>query len=113
MKIAVTSNHDTLDSVVPQSYENSEKLLIIETDDMSIVAAGCEYETYMDLILKYDCEVVVCGPHIGQAAFEPIANAGITRFNGAGLSVAEAAKRALLNNLPYIRDYEGGDGCHH
>ena len=56
-------------------------------------------------------EAVVCGPHIGKACFEPIADACVTRYNGAGLPVGDAALAADRGRLPLIPDFEGGTGC--
>ncbi len=86
---------------------------MIETDDMSLVAAvtGPDMEEYMKAMQDYDCEAVVTSPQIGQEAFEPIAAACITRFNGKGLPVLKAASGALYNRLELISEFDGGPGC--
>ena len=57
------------------------------------------------------CEAVVCSKHIGKECFEPIADAGVTRYDGTGLGVIAAAHGAEDGTLPLIPDYEGGTGC--
>ena len=57
------------------------------------------------------CEAVVCSGHIGKDCFDPIANAGVTRYDGAGRNVLDAALAAEAGTLPLIPEYEGGPGC--
>jgi predicted Fe-Mo cluster-binding NifX family protein len=114
MRIAVMANRPELEATVPEVYEESPAMLIIETDDESVVCVMQkpddlgEYAVAME---QYDCEAVVCSSHIGQEAFEPLVAACITRYDGAGLSVMEAAQRALDSRLELVREYEGGPGC--
>ncbi len=113
MRIAVLADSPDLKALVPDEYETSPALLVVETDDWSVVATveGPDNRAYIAKMRETDCEAVVCGPHIGQEAFDPIANACITRYQGEGLTVLDAAKKALYNRLPIIREYEGGPGC--
>jgi predicted Fe-Mo cluster-binding NifX family protein len=113
MRIAVMADSTGQDARVPDEYESSPAMLVVETDDGSVVAAveGPDTEKYLSIMVEQDCEAVVLGPHIGQKAFEPIAGACITRFQGDGLPVMEAARRALYNDLEIIADFEGGPGC--
>jgi predicted Fe-Mo cluster-binding NifX family protein len=113
MRIAVAASSPAVDAVVPDTYECSPALLVIETDDMSLVGAvvGPNMEEYYNTIMDYDCEAVVTSSRIGQEAFEPLAKACITRFDGKGLPVLEAAAGALHNRLALVSDYDGGNGC--
>lgn len=113
MKIAVMSTLPTLEGFVPDTFESSPALLIIETDDGSIceVIQSKNPMDYTRKIIDSWCEAVVCGVHIGQECFDPIADESITRYDGAGENVLIAAKKADRGLLPIIPEYEGGPGC--
>ena len=113
MLIAVMSDRADLNGRVPDRFENAAALLMIETDDDStvLIAEGETPEACARKIAASEAEAVVCGPHIGKDCFEPIADACITRYEGAGLDVLTAAHRADRGSLPLIPEYEGGPGC--
>jgi predicted Fe-Mo cluster-binding NifX family protein len=114
MRIAVMADCLAPDALVAAVYEESSAMLIVETDDESVVFSMEKPENlreYAAAMEEYDCEAVVCTPHIGQDAFEPLVAACITRYDGSGLAVMEAARRALGNRLELVREYEGGPGC--
>ena len=113
MKIAVMSSSPNLKGTVPECFESSPAMLIIETDDGSIceILESKEPMDYVDKIMETWCEAVVCGVHISQRCFEPIADESITRYDGAGENVLVAAKKADRGLLPIIPEYEGGPGC--
>ena len=102
-----------LEGIVPDTFETAPAMLIVETDDGSIccVMENCTPAQYVKKIVDTWCEAVVCGVHIGKEAFDPIADASITRYDGTGLNVIEAAVKADRGLLPIIPDYEGGPGC--
>jgi len=113
MIIAVMSNLPSPDGIVPDTFETAPALLIVETDDCSIgtIVMSGKPKDYVDRIVKLWPEALVCGPHITKECFEPIADASITRYDGTGLNVIEAAVKADRGLLPIIADYEGGTGC--
>ena len=114
MRIAVMADRPALDALVPEVYEDSPAMLVVETDDNSIVEAvenPADLLEYAAVMVNCDCEAVVCTPHIGQEAFEPLVAACITRYDGRGLAVLEAAHRAEQSRLEIVREYEGGPGC--
>ena len=113
MKIAVMSDRADLNGIVPDTFEDSPVLLVIETDSGTLteVYEGLAAESFAQKIAASGWEAVVCGPHIGKDCFEPIADACVTRYNGAGQAVAAAALAADRGRLPLIPDYEGGTGC--
>ena len=113
MKIAVMSTLPSLEGVVPDTFETAPAMLIVETDDGSIccVMENCTPAQYVKKIVDTWCEAVVCGVHIGKEAFDPIADASITRYNGAGLDILTAARKADRGLIPIIPEYEGGPGC--
>jgi len=113
MRIAVLSDQKHLEGHVPDTFETSPFVLLIETDDKTLRnAKKCTTpEALVKAVIDSGCEAVVCGYHIGEACFEPIAEEGITRYDGTGLSALTAADAAERNALPLIRDFEGGSGC--
>ena len=113
MLIAVMSDRPDLSGTVPERFEGAPVLLLIETESGLLRRAdtGLSAEEYAANIAASGCEAVVCGRHIGQACFDPIADAGVTRYEGAGLNVLEAARGADRGTLPLIPEYEGGPGC--
>ena len=113
MLIAVMSDRPDLAGTVPDRFETAPALLFIETDTDALVRAECgkAAEDYAKLIAESFCEAVVCSQHIGKECFEPIADAGVTRYAGAGLGILAAAHGAENGTLPLIPDFEGGTGC--
>jgi predicted Fe-Mo cluster-binding NifX family protein len=115
MRIAVMADRPGLEAAVPEVYEESPAMLIIETDDESLVFVmekPDDIGAYAAVMAWYDCEAVVCSRHIGQEAFEPLAAACVTRYDGAGLPVMEAARRALGSRLELVCDYEERPDAH-
>ena len=113
MRIAVLSDQKHLQGHVPDTFETSPFVLLVETDDSSLrTAKKCTTpDALVKAVIDSRCEAVVCGEHIGKDCFDPIADEGITRYIGTGLSVLTAADAAVRNALPIIREYEGGPGC--
>ena len=113
MLIAVMSDRADLSGTVPDRFETSPALLFIETDTDAVARAetGADAIAYSKMIADSFCEAMVCGEHIGQECFDPIADAGVTRYAGAGLGVLAAAHAAERGTLPLIPEYEGGPGC--
>lgn len=114
MYIAATATKNTMEAFIPERFENSPYLLIIETDDGTIKeifeAKDSKGLHFANMIKQFDCEAVACGI-MQKEAFEIVALAGITRCLGTGCSVKEAVYAAMNNMLPYITDFEGGTGC--
>ena len=113
MLIAVMSDRPDLAGAVPDRFETSPALLFVETEGDKLVRAesGKAAEEFAKLIAESFCEAVVCSEHIGKECFEPMADAGVTRYAGAGLGVLAAAHGAERGTLPLIPEYEGGPGC--
>ena len=114
MRIAAAAKGMDLESIIADRYEESRALLIVETDDLSVVAAYQNEDadgTFMGKkIIEYGCEAVVCGI-MQKNGFEILANEGVSRYHGAGLKVREGITGSLYNRLPLIPDFEGGTGC--
>ena len=113
MLIAVMSDKPDLTGHVPVRFEESPALLLIETDGGKLVQAfsGEDAGAYVKRIVACGCEAVVCGSRIGKDCFDPIADACVTRYDGAGLDVLAAAVAADRGTLALIPEYEGGPGC--
>lgn len=115
MKIAVTANESTMEGTVSETFEGSNFLLVVETDDLSTTVykkSDDDGKDYVKKIIESDCELVITGT-IEKAAFEPLASVGVTRVKGTGYTVKESLELMEANKLEYIRDFNGGTGEHH
>ncbi len=114
MKIAVMGERPDVNAFVPACYEESDAMIIFETDTWQVdeIISGRDTQRYYDALIRHDCEALVCGRSITKESFEPIAAAAITRYCGEGYPASLAARKALENELTYIVDFEGGTGCH-
>ncbi|SHI23384.1 Predicted Fe-Mo cluster-binding protein, NifX family [Sporobacter termitidis DSM 10068] len=113
MLIAVSADGQRLSSAVSQNFESCRFLLFVETDTMSYEAIehGGDAAALADKIVGRDCEAVITGAFTPEI-FNTIANACVTRYSGAGLTVAEALDRMDKNTLEYIRFADKDDACH-
>ena len=115
MLIAVATKGSNSGAVVPDTFEESTNLLIVETDTDSVITVynsrGDDGNLYFaKKTVLHDCEAIVCGK-IQKDGFEELASNSVTRYYGSSLPAVEAAKAAEENVLPLITDYEGGTGC--
>lgn len=103
MKIAVAAGERT----VPETLEESGRLLVVETDGGEILAErpGPDAMGFADLALAYDCEAVACGRITDPDAFSRLAENGVTRYCAAGLPPLEAARAAEAGRLPIQRRF--------
>jgi predicted Fe-Mo cluster-binding NifX family protein len=112
MKIAVAAKGSTLEDMIPDTFEESAFLLIVETDDGSYEAfKNPEVEGGAGLgmtreILKHDCEALISGS-IGKPAFQELMIAQVTRYLGANCSATEALRLMDANQLDFIRVPKG------
>ncbi len=121
MKIALALDGNTLDSVISEDFAASQYLLIVETDNNTIVetvdGSNIEGKTmaFAKAAADAECEVLISGP-IEKEPFIVIADeACITRYNGVGIKGHDAIVDMENYALPLIRDHIGGEGCedHH
>ena len=79
MRIAVATGPET----VPAAMEESTRLLVLETDDGSILdeRPGPDPLGFAALALQYDCEAVACGKITDPTAFERPTENGVTRYH--------------------------------
>ena len=109
MKIAVALLENDINTLIPEKFEDSKGILVVETDTMEPLAYLTEdWPSEMD---KRGCEAVICGQMYDPILFEAIALRCISRYNGGGLTGAEAIQAMLDYKLDLITDYVGGSGC--
>ncbi|XCH79139.1 MAG: NifB/NifX family molybdenum-iron cluster-binding protein [Candidatus Dehalobacter alkaniphilus] len=112
MKIAVATNGNSLEDRVPEMFEESAYLLVVETDDLSYeVYENPEHKGGSGLamtnkIIEQDCEALISGS-IEEPAFEALVKNQITRYLGANYSAKDAIKLMGLYQLELIREYNG------
>ncbi len=111
MKIAVAAGGRTLEDRVPDSFEQSPYLLIVETDDGS-------WEVYQNPekdgaglaltreIINQDCEAVISGS-IEKPAWQELMIAQVTRYLAVDCSAGEALRLMDANQLDFIRVPKG------
>lgn len=113
MKIAITCENEQIGGKVPALFAASPFLMIIDADKNEIFKVygkqDKENTVFAKKILEHDCEAVICGP-IEKTPFDLLADAGVTRYNGAGMTVQEAYDNMNAYRLPWITDYIGGKG---
>ena len=68
-------------------------------------------ENLAKYIVDAQCEALLCGFIYDPQFFEAIAQAGVTRYLAAGLTVEEAVEAMNAYQLSMIQDYVGGPGC--
>lgn len=118
MKIAIAANGDSPVSQVPEKFEESAYLLIVETDDGSYnVFKNPEGQGDSGLpmtqeIVKQDCEALISGS-IEEPAFEELVMAQVTRYLGANHRVMDALNLMAANELDIIRVPNGEEWVPH
>jgi hypothetical protein len=71
MMVAIAVNEAEAQAVIPAKFEDAKGLMIVETDGFEIK----EFVTtaWMDKMLEWDCEIVLCGEMYDAKLFESIA----------------------------------------
>ncbi len=117
MLIAVTAGAGEASEYVPETYEESDSLYIIETETASVTAQFMADEgrgmRFAEKTAEYRCEAVACGRFTQKSAFEAFADRGITRYFAAGLPILEAAAASEQSVLPLMTEFEGKKTCSH
>jgi predicted Fe-Mo cluster-binding NifX family protein len=112
MKIAIAANGNTLEALIPDTFEESAFLLIVETDDGSYEAfknpqsKGSAGLAMIKEILKHDCEALISGT-IEKQAFDKLMTAQVTRYLGANCKATDALRLMDENRLDFIRVPKG------
>ena len=119
LKVAVAAFGPALDQLVPERFEDTVCLLIVdaETDAILDVVEGTGEEPlaqslfFSQKVADFDCEAILCG-ELEQQAFAVLAEENcITRYLASGLGVQESIHLMNAYALPLITDYVGGSGC--
>ena len=116
MLIGIMTDKPEMDGKIPALFADSRYLLIVNPDTRAIEAKyssdGTGGISFARKLIEHDCEAVLCG-ELDREPFLIIADEGcITRYNGIGLSAADALKAMTEDRLPFIKDCIGGTGCH-
>lgn len=113
MKIAICCETEDAGGLVAKDFKSSPFLLMIDSEKNVIYHVYGKQDpenlVFAEKIAAENCEAVICGP-IEKEAFEKIAGAGVSRFDGSGHKAQRAYVSFLRNKLPLIRDYIGGPG---
>lgn len=123
MHIAITSTNTSLERAVCAKLQQSPVLLILSVSDageilehlpLPIEQGHDAAMTTARTILQHRCEAVLTGD-LPKAAFDLLADAGITRYQAVGLKVGEAVRAMNERLLDFIRSPQGGTHCsgHH
>lgn len=119
MQIAITTATATLGSAVCTEFQQSPFLLILTVSDAGEVLTTVPLQIEQghgaalataQIILQHRCEAVLTGS-LPEAAFDLLADAGITRYHAIGLMVEEAVHAMNNRQLDFIRSPEGAAGC--
>ena len=113
MKIAITCENEEITGKVPALFETSPFLMIIDADKNEIFKIYGKQDkknlVFAKKVLEHDCEAIICGP-IEKEPFDLLADAGVTRYNGVGMTVQEAYDGMNAYKLSWITDHIGGKG---
>mgnify|MGYP000737519089 CR=1 FL=1 len=111
MNIAIASETEEIDGLVPATFKESPFLMIIDADKNQIFHVYGKQDpdnlVFAKKVVEHDCEAVICGP-IEKEPFEILVKAGVTRYLGSGHTVQKAYSYMNRYKLELIRDYIGG-----
>ncbi|MBC3898812.1 NifB/NifX family molybdenum-iron cluster-binding protein [Acetobacterium malicum] len=115
MRIAMTMDGNALESAVSSKFDASSYLLVIRCSEIAIEAIekieGITAEQLAQKIIDLNCEGIITGNFKSQPAFDLLADAGLTRFQGVGHSGREALELMKQRTLPLIRNFAGTERC--
>ncbi len=112
MLIAAAVNENSMDALIPGTLDGAAGVLIFDAELPNDPNARFVTENIAREMADAWCEALLCGFIYDAALFEAIADAGITRYFAADLTVREAVEEMNAYRLGMIRDYVGGTGCH-
>jgi predicted Fe-Mo cluster-binding NifX family protein len=115
MNIAISAAGPDLDSPVHAEFRSTPFLLIVNMEDMTCrsLDTGTGDMTDHDLariVLEHRCEALITGK-LSENAFRLLADDGVTRYKGHGLTAREALTAMEQRELNFIRNAEGTDSC--
>lgn len=109
MMIAAAADKNDMTALIPDTMEKARGVMLfdLETDEPPRYVTGDLAQHIVDA----QCEALLCGFIYDAKFFETIAQAGVTRYLAADLTVEEAVKAMNAYQLTMIPDYVGGPGC--
>ena len=109
MMIAAATEKNDMTALIPDSMEKAKGVMLfdLETD----APPRFFTEDMAKEIVEAQCEALLCGFIYDPEFFETVAQAGVTRYLAAGLTVEEAVEAMNRYRLTMIPDYVGGPGC--
>ena len=109
MMIAAAADKNDMTALIPDTMEEAKGVMLfdLETD------APPRYVTdsLAQRIVDAQCEALLCGAIYDAGFFETVAQAGVTRYLAAGMTVEQAVEAMNAYRLELITDYVGGPGC--
>ncbi len=115
MNIALTTAESSLDSSIFCEFAQTPYLLIVDVDTMAYrsIAHACTPGSDEDLVrtvLEHQCEAVITGK-LSEAAFDLLADEGVTRYLAANMSARMALEAMARRELEMIRNADGSNTC--
>jgi len=115
MNIAITASGPSLENEVFADFSQTPYLLIVNVDQMECTAIEHTLSPGSDIKLAQDvvahrCEAVITGK-LTEAAFDLIADDGITRYAANKMSARQALDAMEKRALEIIRNAQGMDQC--
>lgn len=109
MMIAAATNENSMSALIPDTLEKAAGVMLfdLETDQPPRFVT----EDLAQHIIDAQCEALLCGFIYDAQFFEAIAQAGVTRYLAAEMTVEEAVAAMDAYQLSMISDYVGGPGC--
>lgn len=113
MKIALATYENQMSSRIPNRFEDGNYLLVYETEDgtcKSFENPEFSRATGLDMtkrVIDEHCEAIISGS-VDSLAFEALAAAQITRYDGSGFVAKDAIRFMEENKLGYFRVPRGG-----
>ena len=98
-------------AVIPESMDQALGVMIFGIGEDEGATVQFVTEDVSHAIIKADCEALLCGAIYNAQIFDTIADAGVTRYMAAGMTVCDAVLAMNDYQLDMITDYVGGKGC--
>ncbi len=109
MMIAAATDKNDITALIPDTMEKAGGVMIFDSETHE--PPQYVTENLAKHIVDAQCEALLCGFIYDPQFFEAIAQAGVTRYLAAGLTVEEAVEAMNAYQLSMIQDYVGGPGC--
>ncbi|MDD3168038.1 MAG: hypothetical protein PHC91_01060 [Eubacteriales bacterium] len=123
MNIGIAVDGKDLNSIVTDKIKECKYLLIVNVKDHAVGEAAeivkvteienLDYDSGIQIaeeLIKHNCEASITG-ELEPAVFDLVADACITRYNGAGYPAYIALDLMEKRGLLLIRNREGTDTC--